>query len=191
MTRWFRRVVRSWRLQRQRRWLQQRQEKVLTPLVQYHLSAAKYHPRLERQRRRRRAFGGLGGGGGPVPLAAAAAALPNRFPAENHRLRRSPASSGARKLRRLWTAPRQPSSQRGRFVWNENKHPLLSSRPRLQQRARRQRWRRLRRRVEHWRRNRRLRPASPTLLPQPGAQTIAPERQSQWRRARLLGRRHW
>lgn len=188
MTRWFRKVDQSWRLQRQRQWLQKKRGEAVTPLVQYHLSAAKYQPRLDRQRRRRRpSFGAAAavrGRAAPAPL------LRQRLVSRRHRSSR-PKTLGQR-LRQRWTAPLPPKTQRGRFIWNEKKHPLLNSPYRQRRRERRWRQRAGRKRL------RRLkglipkaRPAQPILRPQPGAVGLPPERLQQWRRARPLNRRRW
>lgn len=196
MTRWFRRVARTWRKQRQKLWRQQRRGEVGAPLVQYHLTAARYQPRLERQeRRRRRDFApeflwGTPPAGTTAPNLGSG--ILNQTPPGAPRGPRSAPPRPRQRLRRLWVARLPERTQKGRFVWNERKHPLLSSSHKEHQREKRRRGKALRHRFrQRLAGGPKARPQRPTLLPQPGATNIPAERLQRWRTSRQTKGRLW
>jgi hypothetical protein len=80
--------------------------------------------------------------------------------------------------------------QKGRFIWNDAKGPLVSL-----ERAWRRNFKKFRRKVAApFRRifnKPKRRRIFPTLLPQPGQRGITRERLRQWRRAPRSGLRRW
>lgn len=192
MKKWFRKVEQTWRRQRQRQWRQRRKGEVGAPLLQYHLTANRYYPRLDRQQRRRSLSqeNGLGSGAAACRLREGFPSPLGRAPLENRRLRRRRISR-SRRLRRRWVEPLPEPTQKGRFVWSKDKHPLLASHQRLKRRAQKQTRRLLRRSLRRRLGGPRPRPDQPRLLPIPGTAEITEDRRSRWRRARRWDRHHW
>jgi hypothetical protein len=188
MVRWFEKVRHSWRLQRQAQWRRLKFKGQLgAPLVHYHLSAQNYQPRLDRQRRWRQRHPLRGRGGGSPLLAHPAAAYGPALPLNTYR---KPLARGRPSRLRRWTAPRPVRRQKGRFIWNPRKGPLVSL-----ARARKREFKQLKRRVSVQLRRVLNRPKRrrifPTLLPQAGQPGISRERLRLWRRATQNGQRRW
>ena len=115
------------------------------------------------------------------PSAAYGPALPlNRY--------RKPLARGRPSRLRDWTAPRPVRRQKGRFIWNERKGPVVAL-----ERALKREFKQLRRRVSVQLRRVMNKPKRrrifPTLLPQAGQPGISRERLRIWRRAPQNGQR--
>lgn len=201
MNRWFKKVARTWRLQRQRQWLQKKRKGEVGVLVPYHMSAAKYQPRLDRQVRQRRLRRGSVGGSPPAISAAAVLPMAKKKPEKpRYRVGHSPSllphrppqpeTPGRRRnIQRL--GPKPGPTQKGRFVWSEKKHPLLLAPLKLKRRQRKQRVRWWGVRLRRYLGGSRPRSEKTFLLPQPGATNIPRERLRRWQRASFFGRRFW